>query len=50
LLLATKEHSAASRNQGNGTKDFTDFTDKKDRFPIRDICEIRGQNLSTHMG
>jgi hypothetical protein len=26
----------------NLTTDFTDFTNKKDRFPIRDIREIRG--------
>jgi hypothetical protein len=41
-----KDHSAASRNQRNVTTDFTDFTDKKDGFPIRDICEIRGQKSS----
>jgi hypothetical protein len=38
-----KEHSAAGRNQGKVT---TDFTDNKDRFPIRDIRAIHGQKFS----
>jgi hypothetical protein len=45
-FIPLKRHSAASRNQGIVTTDFTDFADKKDRFPIRDIREISGQTLS----
>jgi hypothetical protein len=42
----TKSTARPSRNQGKVTTDFTDFTDKKDRFPIRAIWKIRGQKSS----
>jgi hypothetical protein len=29
------------------TTDSTDFADKKERFPIGRICEIRGQRIFT---
>jgi hypothetical protein len=46
MRILAQSPGAANRNQGNMTTDFTDFADKKDRFPIRDICEIRGQKSS----